>query len=287
MMRAALPLLCGLVGGVAGALLLGLVLDDGAAPRATSAARPQVSSEQVAELERRVRTLERRREGAAEAVPVEASAGARAGPDAAPAGSPERRVPLPQDAPADLGEVVRSLVGKPMGNAETNELYGWLGENRGRILDFIEALEAEIERHPNDAELRVALATAWVGQMIWNTPTGFQQGMVWGRADKAYAKAIELDPEHWQARFGRAFGTSFIPPQLGQQPFAIKQFEELLSLQEGASPEPHHVQTYFQLGNLYQEVGNAGRAREIWARGLKLFPQNRALTDALEVSTEK
>lgn len=286
-MRAALPLLCGLVGGVAGALLFQFVFDERVTPRAASEPQQQVSRERFSDLEHRVHTLERRREGGAEIVPEQAPEAARAGADTESAGAAGSKVPLPDQAPADLGEVVRALVGKPMGNAETDALYRWLGENKGRILDFIESLEAEIERHPNDAELRVALATAWVGQMIYNTPAGFQQGMVWGRADKAYAKAIELDSKHWQARFGRAFGTSFIPPQLGRQPFAIRQFEELLVIQEGASPEPQHVQTYFQLGSLYREVGNAERAREIWARGLKLFPENRALLDALEVSTER
>ena len=116
---------------------------------------------------------------------------------------------------------------------------------------------------------------------------GPQQGLVWAKASESYDKAIELDPGHWQARFGKAFGISMAPEFLGVRPVAIKQFEELLAIQEQGAPEPHHAQTYFRLGTLYKDAGNTAKAREIWDRGLRLFPDNSVLKGTIEASTKK
>lgn len=147
----------------------------------------------------------------------------------------------------------------------------------------LEALEEE----PKNADLHAALATAYVGQLQFNTPAGPQQGPVWMQADRAYRTAVELDPGHWQARFGRAIGTSFIPVQFGQRPNAIRQFEELRRLQEGRAPEPGHAQTYAQLGRLYAEAGNVEKAREVLKAGQKLFPEDEQIRTQLEVTEKK
>ncbi|MHC4930804.1 MAG: tetratricopeptide repeat protein [Planctomycetota bacterium] len=284
-MRSLLYLLCGLVGGVAGGLLVH-ALDGGGAPRRASveARRPEIRDPSPVsrdDLLRRIEVLE-----SAAAGPAAAAATPVAEADPAPdAGKPEEAPAKP--LPADVQAAVQTLVGKRIGPTEANAIFAWLGANQDKILAAIQALEEEVAAHPKDPNLRVALATAYVSQLMYATPTGAQQGLVWTKAAASYDEAIKLEPEHWQARFGKAVGTTFIPPQFGQQPYAIRQFEELMDLQERAAPEAHHVHTYFQLGNLYKEMGNQEKARKIWARGLKLFPENGVLRDALDVSTER
>jgi tetratricopeptide (TPR) repeat protein len=280
-MRNVLALLLGLVGGVAGGLGVRL-LDPPAPTRASPAARRTEAHPDYEALLRRVEVLERPVADAPSPVTVEV---------------PERSSPMPETAageepdaqalPEDVREAVRALRGKPIGPREANAIFAWLAGHKEKIPEVIKALEEEVAAHPEDPHLRVALATAYVGELWFLTPNGPRQGAVWGKAAAQYDAAIELDPEHWQARFGKAFGTTFIPPQFGQQPYAIRQFEEILVLQERGGPEPHFVNTYRQLGSLYKDMGNAEKAREIWTRGLKLFPDDSHLRDALEVSTQR
>ena len=130
------------------------------------------------------------------------------------------------------------------------------------------------------------LATALVSKLQFQTQPGPQQGFVWGAASTQLDKAIELSPQHWNARYTKAFGTTFIPPQFGQRPAAIKQFEELITIQEQRAPESHYSGSYYQLGRLYAEAGNQEKAREVWSRGLKLFPDDEQLQASLEVSNK-
>jgi tetratricopeptide (TPR) repeat protein len=285
-MRSLLYVLCGMVGGVAGGLLVHALDGDGAPRRAHAGARrPEIRDEVPIERSDFLRRLEAV-ESAVARPPVAVAAPAGEVEPAAGAETPGEAAAKP--LPADVQAAVQTLVGKPIGPTEANAIFAWLGAHQDKIPAAIQALEEEVAAHPEDPNLRVALATAYdVSQLMYVTATGAQQGLVWMKAAGSYDEAIKLEPEHWQARFGKAVGTTFIPPQFGQQPHAIRQFEELMDLQERAAPEAHHVHTYFQLGNLYKEMGNQEKARKIWARGLKLFPENGVLRDALDVSTER
>jgi len=190
----------------------------------------------------------------------------------------------PDQAIADL---IRGLKGKKLTPSDTNRLFGWLTVRKERIKDVIAALQKEITADPTNAELQVALATAYVADLTNNTLPGPQQGLVWMKASAAYDAAIKLEPEHWMARYGRAFGTSQAPEFLGMRPEAIKQFEELLEIQRRKAPEPHFASTYFQLGTLYKDTGNVEKARELWNEGLRLFPDNEELKGTIEASTKR
>jgi len=291
-MRGALFLLCGLVGGLAGAVGYEWVRAEpqerATSPEPYRTSRGAGDDARFEALEQKIDELARRIESAREPGRGPASA-SPAGPDAkeTAGGTPGEGGNAEPPLPRSVKEYVESLRGKAFGYDRSNRLFGWLTQNRDKIQATIEALLKEIEADPNNADLRVALATAWVAELTNNTQPGPQQGMVWGKASAAYEKAIELDPRHWQARYGLAFGTSMVPEFLGQRPRAIKDFEDLMARQERRAPEAHHVQTYFRLGTLYKDAGNAEKAHEIWERGLKLFPDSELLKDQLEVSTKK
>ncbi len=184
-------------------------------------------------------------------------------------------------------QIVAEITGKQMGPTEANRLFGRLSGNPDEIDATVKSLKDLVAKDPKNPELQVALATALVAKLANRTAPGPQQGIVWGEAVQAYDAAIEVNPEHWQARFGKAFGTSMIPAFLGQRPIAIKQFEELRTMQAGGATEQHHVQTYFRLGQLYKDEGNIEKARTVWQEGLQRFPNNKAILGALEIANTK
>jgi len=288
-MRGVLVLVCGFVGGLAGALFVQLLTED-PAPRTAHEARRAVTDspwrQDFDRLSQRVRRLERSAETpAADAADAPAAPAATSGEsgdsasDAAGEGGDDAAKRTPH-------EVVQALLGKPFGPNEANRLLLWLSTNTDKMSAVIEGLEDQIEKDPNDPNLHVALATALVAKLI-NQPPGPQQGIVWGKVGSAYDAAIALDPNHWQARFGRAFGLSMAPEFLGRRPEAIRQFEELKAIQSRTAPEPHHASVYFRLGTLYKDAGNVEKARAIWVDGLQLFPDNDELRGTLEASTKK
>jgi hypothetical protein len=288
-MKWAVSLAFGLVGGVLGAFVVRVLDTDRPPARGPVPERSAVEDrgDHVAlesrsiEHERRLAQLEKRLSEGEEPAPPPRAATPR------PEGEgPTEGTGGPEESAA-LGEVMGWLKGRKMGNAETNRLFGWLTVNKDHIAQAIAAIEKEVAADPANAELHVALATAYVAELWNNTAQGPQQGLVWMKASAAYDAAIKLQPEHWQARFGKAFGTSMAPEFLGMRPEAIRQFEELLEIQKRNPPEPHFAGTYFRLGTLYKDAGNVDKARELWNAGLALFPDNEQLKATIEASTKR
>lgn len=144
----------------------------------------------------------------------------------------------------------------------------------------IDAVLAEIERlsaeAPNDPDLATELGKAYI-QKLFDVGPG-PLAATWGeKADRAYDRALELDPEHWDARFEKAIALSNWPAFLGKQGEAARQFEILREQQERSAPRESHANTYFFLGNLYDQMGERDKAAAVWARGLELFPDNDTL----------
>ena len=166
---------------------------------------------------------------------------------------------------------------------DSDQLYLRLSKHRGSIDSTIRELEKAIEQDPRNADLHCLLAVAWGAKTAYVTPSGPQQGVTWAKATAAYNEAIKIDPGHWQARYGIAFGNAMAPEFVGLRPKAIQQFEELMIIQEARTPHGDHVQVYVQLGNLYKGAGNIKKARTVWQRGLQRHPDQKALTESLDL----
>lgn len=287
-MKAVLPLLLGVAGGVIGGLVAHALQPEPLPARVAPPAEPPLRSLDEAAVERIAMAVVEQRlaskaaEGAARA--PAAAEGEGPGEGVAPPGAGEN-VPASQDP--SIEELVRSLKGRKFGSAESERLFGWCKDHKDRIGALVAAIRKEIDADPTNPELHVALASAYVADLWNNTADGPQRGDVWFKASAAYDAAIKLEPEHWTARFGKAFGTSMVPEAFGMRPYAIKQFEELLEIQKRKAPEPHYADTYFRLGTLYKDAGNVEKAQKIWAEGLSLFPDNEELKGTIEVSTKK
>jgi tetratricopeptide (TPR) repeat protein len=272
-MRDAVLLLAAFAAGLVGGLLSTVFQPEPAPKRAS---RPEATVE-TAELPEQWRDLEERIRA------LEAAAAARH--EAAPRGA----VPVPEGQPGAAqpeekppADPLDGLLGQPFGATSASRLFNRLIQNPDRFDATVDRLRKEIEKDPKNAELHVALATALLSRIASMAPSP-QQGMLWMEASASYDKAIELEPNHWQARYGKAFGTSMAPEFVGMRPEAIRQFEELVAIQETQALAPEHAQVYYRLGTLYKDAGNPAKAREIWAKGRKLFPDNVSMKEAMEL----
>ncbi len=285
-MKLAVAFVFGLAGGVAGALIVRALEPAPTPVRVSGPERAAAPALDEAAVNRMVAVEVQRQLAAAGPAPSAESPERAAAPR-----RPEGEGPGEGEAAAPAGqaveEVIRGLKGRKLVPADTDSLFEWLTNHQDRISDVIAAIRKEIAADPTNPELQVALATAYVAELWNNTPQGPQQGIVWMKASAAYDAAIKLDPEHWTARFGKAFGESMAPEFLGMRPGAIRQFEELLAIQKRKAPEPHYASTYFRLGTLYKDAGNVEKARELWAEGLRLFPDNEELKGTIEASTKR
>lgn len=149
-----------------------------------------------------------------------------------------------------------------------------------RALDAIDAAVARFEElaagNPGSPDAQTLLGTAYIQQML--AANDEQQRIELGRKIEAqFDKALELQPDHWEARFRKAVGLSYGDALSGRRGAAIAQFERLVRQQENLSPQPHHAQTFLYLGRLYAEQGDRERAEEIWRRGLASHPQQQDL----------
>jgi len=142
----------------------------------------------------------------------------------------------------------------------------------GRIDEFLAWMEGMAEKDPQDPQLQVALGVAYL-QKLFDAGATPEAGQLATQADRAFDRALELDPQNWDARFTKAVALSNWPAFLGKQPEAISQFETLIAQQELAQPNPSHAQTYLYLGDrgLAQRAGALSRrcrlARAIAAGG--------------------
>ena len=289
-MRGGLLVLAAVVGGLVGALTLHL-LGAGAreerraaSPNRTAPRDDSAADARWQEYEERLRLLEAAR------VPVTPAPSRVPGNPTSGMGAGETQPEQPGTNEADttpprkaISDFVAGLVKEPFDRRVYDQLFNRLIQHPEDIEATIAALAKEVAKDPENPEKHILLAKAYVAKLINTTTPGPQQGVVWGQAAKSYREALKRSPENWDAHFDLAFGTSQAPDFLGMRPQAIKQFESLLVLQESTPRQPHHVQTYFQLGTIYKNEGNAEKAREIWAKGLRLFPENKRIREALGV----
>ncbi len=74
---------------------------------------------------------------------------------------------------------------------------------------------------------------------------------------------------------------SYWPMELNRTPEVVNDLLRLVDQQEKTTARPEYVQTYVLLGEQYEKGGQADDARQIWQRGLALFPDHSSLKDKL------
>lgn len=195
----------------------------------------------------------------------------------------ESAQPEPVDGDARrVEDALAQLLSDDLDDGQKQELWSAMSK-AGLSDELVAAFEARVERDPNDPDLRVELGAAYL-QKIFEVGNGPAAGLWAMKADAAFDAALELEPEHWDARFTKAVSLSFWPPALGKQNAAIEQFQVLLEQQKGQPKEPRFAQTYLFLGNMYQQTGQAEKALATWQEGLALYPADAELASQVELT---
>jgi tetratricopeptide (TPR) repeat protein len=282
------------LGGLAGAFAVARTATGPVVPEGDGAHELARSLEALAAdvdtMRQRVMQLEQRPEGAARLPDrVERRDGARDGEAAAP-----RAAPPP--APADPEREKRAALAAATARLEpefeallraglpAKELAQLLKEAAAAGEDdaAIAALLALVEKDPDDAKARYALAKAYCTRVMReSTPAGYEK---WGDlALDAWQKAADLDPHYWEPRFERAEYLTYYPESEGRTPEVIASLEGLVTQQGGSNSNPRYARTYAHLSRMYLRVGNREKALQTLRDGLALFPEDKELSGQLKV----
>jgi tetratricopeptide (TPR) repeat protein len=184
----------------------------------------------------------------------------------------------------EFAALLNELLGPDLdlhGSPEDLERFWQLARRSGVADARGEELEAAVAERPDDLDLRMELARAYVAK-LFTVPGGPEQGM-WGeRAEREWQTVIDRDPGHWEAQFLLANNWGYYPDFMGKTGDAIDGLERARAIQEELPPAPDHVQTYLSLSRLYQRRGDAERVRAVLEAGLAFFPGDERLLAALD-----
>ena len=149
----------------------------------------------------------------------------------------------------------------------------------GRMEDVLAELEARAAASEG-AEAHLAYAVAAIEALPLARDLRLARELA-ERADGAYERALQADPDHWEARFGKAVALAQWPAHRGRRSEAIEHLEILRAEAERNGLRPEHASVYLYLGSLLQQTGAGERAVEIWREGLSLFPDDERLQGSL------
>ncbi|MHC4939346.1 MAG: tetratricopeptide repeat protein [Planctomycetota bacterium] len=278
-----LVLIAAIVGGVCGGLGVALLSkDDQPKARAERGYDDRALRSEIAALREEMRRSLRER---VTAPPTERG-------DAAPTVDSEVEIERPE-TPAEVEATARkkfvpsafveSLRGKTFTVRDSDALVTLLSMQKDKIDPMLKELQKAIEADPSNPELYNALAAVHVSKLAAGVAVGPAAGPVYMQAIAAYDKALELNPDHWDARFNKSFTTSMAPEFVGLRPMSIRMFEDLVQRQESLPKQDDFRRTYMRLGTLYKDAGNTEKAKEIWKKGLERFPEDKQIQAALAV----
>ncbi len=178
-------------------------------------------------------------------------------------------------------EALAQLAGDDLDEIEAQQLWRKFAEE-GLADDILAEIERQAELDPDDADLKVDLANLYFLKLteVGDSP---EAGMWATKADKLLDAALEIDPNHWEARFSKAIALSFWPPVFGKQKEAILHFETLVAQQANQPKHDDFAQTHLLLGNMYLQVGEPEKAVAAWQVGLAQFPGDEDLQNQVDL----
>lgn len=145
-----------------------------------------------------------------------------------------------------------------------------------RAVAFLEQLTAE---HPQAANAHLNLGFAFVDKIP--TAGAITQVILANTALTHFSAALELD-ETWLGRYTRGNSYLYWPAIFGRTPLGIADLERAIALAGEGERRPYHARAYAALGDGYWRLEDLDKAREIWRRGLELFPGDPHLRARLE-----
>ena len=128
-----------------------------------------------------------------------------------------------------------------------------------------------VEQNPRDVDALVGAARA-KSQCLLPSASFLGQGELSSDAMELLDRALEVQPDHWMARYVLASIAYRSPSFLGRGKRAAKEFDELLRQQGDRRDDPMYARVFAMRGLQLSRAGQGDSARVLWERGARLFP---------------
>lgn len=150
-----------------------------------------------------------------------------------------------------------------------------------RLADAADApLRATLTTKPDDAEALVMLARV-ISQCRIPGAELMQQGALSAEAVELLARALDLRPRDWLARYLLALHHFRAPSFMNRSAAAAREFDVLLAQQGEATSPGIFARPFEYRGLLWLRANERDSARTVWTHGLRLFPSDSALQERI------
>jgi tetratricopeptide (TPR) repeat protein len=199
-------------------------------------------------------------------------------PAAAPV-QPNATAPAKSDAAIACSKAVDALLATNLSAAQKTALFQQLRQN-GQLDRAIAELQQRALDLPNNPEIPTTLGEAQLNKVRAVHDDGGSMNdiaILAMQADQNFNAALKIDPSNYEAQFVKASALYYWPanPQTDNQ--AVQMLSGLIDQQESMAPQPDFAQTYINLGNQYQKIGQSDKAQATWQLGLQKFPNDSTL----------
>lgn len=150
-----------------------------------------------------------------------------------------------------------------------------------RCLEFFERLVAE---HPGAANAHLNLGFAHVDKIpVEGAITGV---ILANEALGHFSNALELE-ETWLGRYTRGNSYLYWPAIFGRTQNGIDDLERAIEMAAEVAKQPYHARAWAALGDGHWRLEDVDKARQVWSRGLEMFPESQELKDRLSRQGEE
>jgi tetratricopeptide (TPR) repeat protein len=146
----------------------------------------------------------------------------------------------------------------------------------GRVAESL--FTKRLSQNPRDVDALVGAARA-KSQCLLPSAGMLGQGELSSDAMDLLDQALQVQPDHWLARFILASIAYRSPSFLGRGPRAEKEFDTLLRMQGDRTDNPTFARVFALRGMQLSRQGQADSARALWTRGAALFPHDAELQE--------
>src|SRR5215208_1870353 len=141
-----------------------------------------------------------------------------------------------------------------------------------------------VGQNPRDVDALVGAARA-KSQCLVPAANFLRQGELSSDAIDLLDRALEMQPDHWLARYVLASIAYRSPAFLGRGKRAAKELDELLRMQGDRTDDPMFARVFALRGMQLSRQGKADSARALWLRGAALFPADAELRELVQRSS--
>jgi len=178
-----------------------------------------------------------------------------------------------EDWPAALDLLEKAIAAEPDNlrfGAEYRQAVIAAGEY-DRCLAFFAQLVAD---HPAAANAELNLGFAHVDKIP--VEGAITQVILANSALTHFSAALELR-DTWLGRYTRGNSYLYWPAIFGRTQLGIDDLERAILMADQLAKKSYHGRAWASLGDGYWRLSDPGKAREIYAKGLELYPDNQEL----------